>query len=90
MFYCMTQGLITSCYDTNHPHIRHAKRWRQLAGIEHTQTSAGTSSDIKEPPTPLHSRLNGRHKSLYLRQGLTDYLCNQRILFVDVLQQLPY
>ena len=83
---CRQYVIFASGYDTYYPILCNTKGWRQLAGIEHTQTATGACPNIKEPTATLHSWLNGLNKSLYLPQNLMDGFCNQHILLIDVLQ----
>ena len=87
MLHGMAQSLVATSDDARHPIGGHAKRGGQFAGIEHTQTTTGTSTDIEESSATFHPRLNGLDKCLNLGQCQSNSLSHQRILFVDVLQQ---
>ena len=82
-----SQSLITTSDDAYDPVARYTKGWRQFTGIEHTKPTAGTCSDIKQPPSPLHPRLYSLYQRLYLMDSLTHSLSHQQIFFVDVLKQ---
>ena len=82
----MTQCPVTTGNDAYHPCFRHAKGWGQFAGVEHTQSAAGTRTDIKQAPSLSHACFHRFDKGHYLGYCLADSLGHVMVFFVDMLQ----
>ena len=89
-FHGVAQSLVAAGNDSHHPRFRHTERRGQFAGIQHTQASAGSCTDVKQPSAALHPLLNGSHQRLNLWNGLVHDISHPAILFIDVLQQFSH
>ena len=83
----MAQCLVATGNDGNDPVGRNTEGGRQFAGIQHTQSSAGSSSQVKEPSAPFETWFDGLYQGFDLRYSLLHSLSHQGILLVDMVQQ---